>query len=132
MYAPRRPTTDSTSRFELPTQAAVDSGAVFDALADSDCRRILEETTDDALTARELTSECDIPTSTLYRKLEQLAEVGLLEERVRIRRDGKHASEYRQAFAGLTVSVSGDSGVEVDVSAPADSQSAEPLLAVNR
>jgi DNA-binding transcriptional ArsR family regulator len=106
----------------LGDSGAIDCERVFTALEDPDCRKLLEATDDEALTAQELTNRCDIPRSTTYRKVELLAEAGLLEERVRLRADGKHASEYQRTFDGLVVSM--DAGelevdLEVDASGPA-------------
>jgi DNA-binding transcriptional ArsR family regulator len=96
----------------------VDCERVFTALEDPDCRTLLEATADEALTAQELTDRCDIPRSTTYRKVELLAEAGLLEEQVRLRADGKHASEYRRAFDGLVVSMdAGELEVDLEVNA---------------
>lgn len=95
---------------------SVDSETVLSALDDPDCRTLLEATTDEALTAQELVDRCDVPRSTTYRKVEQLTEAGLLEEQVRIRRDGKHASEYRRAFDDVTISLSNNDGFEVGIS----------------
>lgn len=100
----------------------VDSESVIAALDDPDCRKLLEATTDEALTAQELVERCDVPRSTTYRKVEQLTEAGLLEERVRIRQDGKHASEYRRTFEDVTISLSGSDGFEIGIS------QAEPVV----
>lgn len=97
---------------------AVDCESVFTALEDPDCRTLLEATTDEALTAQELTERCDIPRSTTYRKIELLADAGLLEEQIRLRADGKHASEYQRAFDGLIVSMdAGELEVDLEVNA---------------
>lgn len=95
---------------------SVDRNALFAALDDPDCRALLEATAEEALTAGELTDRCDIPRSTTYRKVEQLTEAGLLEERVRLSRDGKHASEYRRTFEDLTVSLRDSEGITVGLS----------------
>lgn len=108
----------SGSRFGRDSER-IDSERVFTALEDPDCRKLLEATADEALTAQELTDRCDIPRSTTYRKIELLSDAGLLDEQVRLRSDGKHASEYRRAFEGLVVSMSGGGELEVDVSEPA-------------
>lgn len=97
-------------------ESGIDSESVLAALDDPDCRALLEATTDEALTAQELVDCCDVPRSTTYRKVEQLTEAGLLEEQVRLRKDGKHASEYRCAFEDVTISLSGSEGVEIGVS----------------
>jgi len=77
------------------------------ALEDADCRSILEATTEDALTANELSDRCDLPLSTAYRKLELLTEAGLLEEQLRLSRSGKHTSEYVRAVSEVDVSLDG-------------------------
>lgn len=93
---------------------AADAQAVLGALNDADCRTILEATREESLTATELSERCSIPSSTVYRKVEELAEVGLLEERIRINTSSKHATEYRRCFDAVAVSVGGgDLVVEV-------------------
>jgi DNA-binding transcriptional ArsR family regulator len=95
---------------------SLDCEAVFTALDDPDCRAVLEATADQALTASELTEQCDIPRSTTYRKLEQLTEAGLLEERIRLSTDGKHAREYHRTFEDVTVSLCDSEGIHVGLS----------------
>lgn len=95
---------------------ATDSEAVLTALEDPDCRALLEATTDEALTAGELTERCDVARSTTYRKLEQLTEAGLLEEQIRISSSGKHANEYRRTFDDVTISLCDSEGVTIGLS----------------
>jgi DNA-binding transcriptional ArsR family regulator len=102
--------------FPQGSERSVDREAVFTALNDSDCRALLEATAEEALTASELTERCGIPRSTTYRKLEQLTEAGLLEERIRLSTDGKHASEYRRTFEDMTVSLCDSEGITVGLS----------------
>lgn len=86
---------------------------VLDALDDAGCRAILDATSDDALSATELSEACDLPLSTTYRKLDVLAGAGLLEERTRIRRSGKHLSEYARLVEEVVVSI--DDGGEMEL-----------------
>lgn len=88
---------------------------VLDALDDSECRAILEATTGDSMTAAEIADECSLPSSTAYRKIDRLADADLLAEALRIRRSGKHVSEYTCAVDDVTLSV-GEGGVELAVS----------------
>jgi DNA-binding transcriptional ArsR family regulator len=81
----------------------------LEALQDAECRAILSATSDAARSAMEVSTSCDIPKSTTYRKLNLLSDAGLLEEETRIRRTGKHTTVYRRAVDGLYVSVT-DSG----------------------
>lgn len=71
------------------------------------------------MTAAELTSDCDIPQSTLYRKLELLTESTILEESTEIRRDGHHASKYEVAFEEITLALADDRTLEVAIERPA-------------
>lgn len=93
--------------------------AVLVALSDEDSRTILR-TLIEPMTAQELQDECDIPESTLYRKLDMLTSTDLLSQQTRIRRDGHHANEYAVAFSAITVTRDSDSGeLAVDLVAPA-------------
>lgn len=97
----------------------VDSETALTALNDPDCRELLEAATDEPRTAAELIEASSIPRSTAYRKIDLLTEAGLFEEGIRIRTDGKHASEYRRAVDEITVSLSADDGVEIGMGAAA-------------
>lgn len=88
------------------------------ALDDPDCREIIRNL-DEPLTAAELTSRCDIPQSTLYRKLELLTDATLLEESTEIRRDGHHASRYALAFEEITLFLEEDQSIGVSIERPA-------------
>lgn len=78
---------------------------LLDLLSDPRCRSILAATTDTARSARELAECCDVPLSTTYRKLDELVEAELLSERPRVRRAGKHPSEFRRVVDEVVVSV---------------------------
>ncbi len=112
-------TTDAPRSYLSHDEPDVDSETVLTALEDADCRTLLEATADEALTAQELADRCTVPRSTTYRKVELLSEAGLLEERIRIRTDGKHATEYRRAFEDVTISLGDSGGIEVGISQPA-------------
>lgn len=88
---------------------------LLDLLSDPRCRSILAATTDADRSARELADCCDVPLSTTYRKLDELVEAGLLAERTRVRRAGKHPSEFRRVVDEVVVSVrpSGDTRLVV-------------------
>lgn len=90
--------------------------AALEALDDPDCRALLEASASEPRTAGDLIERSGVPRSTTYRKLDDLVEAGLLEEQVRIRRNGSHASEYRRTVEDVVVSISAAGEVEVDVS----------------
>jgi len=87
---------------------------VLDALDDEECRAILEATKQESLTAGEISEECDLPSSTAYRKIDLLADADLLTEELRLRRSGKHVSEYDCGIEDVTLTV-GQSGVALTV-----------------
>nr|WP_254525470.1 helix-turn-helix domain-containing protein [Natrinema caseinilyticum] len=95
----------------------VDPQAVLAALDDDACRSILEATSEESLTATELSERCEIPMSTAYRKVEMLTEADLVTEQVRINTSGKHATEYRKNFDDVLVSVA-DGEIEIEMTKP--------------
>lgn len=117
--------TAGTSRFGLQELAdgrqtisdTDDVDAILNALNDDDCRTILEmvSDSDERLSAAELSDQCDVPLSTMYRKLEMLTDAVLIDERLRIKRSGKHTSEYGQRIADVRVSVDSGAGIELEL-----------------
>jgi predicted transcriptional regulator len=77
---------------------------VLDALDDSNCRSILRETADPA-TAADLIDACDIPRSTLYRKLDQLSDAGLLREYDKIHPAGGRTTYYQRTFENVNITI---------------------------
>lgn len=93
-----------------------DVDAVLDALRDDDCRTILAEL-EEPKTARTLLERCDIPRSTLYRKLDRLSEATLVREGTEIREDGSHASRYEVDFE--EVILIRDESLRIEIERPA-------------
>lgn len=100
--------------------------AVLDALDDSDCQRILTETAA-PMTAKELTETCDIPLSTVYRKLELLSAASLVRERIKIHPGGGRSTRYQRDFNDVTISIDDDGQLDVAISRP--KRSADERLA---
>lgn len=86
------------------------------ALNDTKSRRILSETAQEALSADEISGRCDIPLSTVYRKLEQLVDAGMLVERVRLSSHPDYTREYLLDVTAINVDIGGESGVSLVVS----------------
>lgn len=95
---------------------ATDPDRLLGVLGDDGCRQLLAATAIDSLTATELASACEIPSSTVYRKIEQLLEQGLLEESIRVVTDGYHTKEYSMAVEEIRISIVDREGIEFDVS----------------
>lgn len=102
---------------EDPEFSADRRRTIVEALTDEDCRRILAATSDEALSANEISERCDLPRSTTYRKLEKLTDVDLLGERIRICRSGKNPSEYVRLVDEVTVGLDESGGISLDVTA---------------
>lgn len=119
---------EDESEYVVPENDVQD---VLQAFDDADCRAILETITDseEGLTANELSETCGVPLSTMYRKLERLTDAGLVEERLRIRRSGKHVSEYVRRIEDVRIAVDTDDGIEVRVSrCEADASFGSPVF----
>lgn len=93
---------------------AAESQALFEALADPDCRDILR-VLDEPLPAKEVASVCDLPQTSTYRKLEQLSEADLVAEETEVRADGHHATTYVRDCGGVFVGVDTDGSFDVDI-----------------
>lgn len=98
---------------------------VLDALDDPDCRTILRETVD-PMTAKELTETCDIPTSTVYRKLDLLSSASLVRERIEINPDGGRITRYQCDVDDVRISMADD---EFDVAITRPKRSVDERLA---
>lgn len=92
--------------------------AVVGALCDEDCRRIVESL-EEPQTASEIREQCEIPRSTLYRKLDRLREATLVRERPEIRDDGSHANQYAVDFRAVVVRRTDSAELDVEIERPA-------------
>jgi len=74
------------------------------ALIDDDhARAILTATSDEALSAKELSERCDVSQATVYRRVDRLTDAGLVVERTRPRADGHHDTVYVATLDTLTI-----------------------------
>jgi predicted transcriptional regulator len=80
---------------------------VAKALDDPDCRAILRETVE-PMTANELIETCDIPNSTLYRKLDLLSAASLVREQESINPGGGRTTRYERDFDTIEISMDND------------------------
>lgn len=86
---------------------ATDTQALFDALADPDCREILAAL-EEPHPAKEVAAMCEMPQTSTYRKLERLSEAGLVAEETNVRADGHHATSYVRDCSGVFVALDGN------------------------
>lgn len=81
--------------------------AVLNALDDDTCR-VLLAALDEPKSAAELGEECNVSSSTVYRKLTVLRESLLVREYTEVRRDGPNATLYERDFTDVSISVTDD------------------------
>jgi len=105
-----------------------DIESLLGALEDTDCRAIIEATSDEARSAGELSEACDLPLSTTYRKLDQLTDVGVLEEEVRISKSGQHENEYSLRVDRISLSVDAE-GISLEISREQSHQAGHSAIA---
>lgn len=108
--------TPGPSREQNHTKRRRDDVAIENVLElfnDTDCRTIMEETSQDTLSVEEIADRCDIPQSTAYRKVGRLTDEGILKEQVRITGRGRHRNEYRLQMGKVEIDVTSRGGVEL-------------------
>jgi predicted transcriptional regulator len=76
-------------------------------------RQVLAATSREPMSAKELSDECDVALSTIYRRVEDMVDHDLLVERTQIEPDGSHHSVFATNIDHLDVDI--DDGV-IDVS----------------
>lgn len=92
----------------------IDIDAALSLLGDEYAQAILEVLRDGPATARELTDRCPGSKVTIYRRLNDLTDAGLVESAPKIRTDGNHCKIYRTVVEEVTISLT-DDGFEAKV-----------------
>ena len=87
---------------------------VLDALVDPDCRTILRETAQ-PMTAKELTEDCGISQSTMYRKLDLLSTATLVREIHSIHPERGRITRYQRDLDELNISITDDNQFDVTI-----------------
>lgn len=81
------------------------SQRILSAIADPYSRKILSSTTHEAVGALTLAKECDIPVTTVYRRIEELVHAGLVASAKASRtKDGKWFDLYRSTVKRIDIS----------------------------
>lgn len=92
-----------------------DLDAVAELLGDDCVQTILRETLEEPMSASELTDVCTASRATVYRRLQDLTDHGLLAERTEPDVDGHHRTVYAASLDSVEVDLTED-GFEVTVS----------------
>ncbi|MFB6224292.1 MAG: ArsR/SmtB family transcription factor [Haloarcula sp.] len=90
------------------------SDELLELLGEKRVRKILAATSRESLSAKELSEECDVALSTIYRRVEDMTTHNLLIERTRIESDGSHHSVYKANIDHLDVDIV-DGAIDVQV-----------------
>ena len=90
------------------------SDELLELLGQERVRQILAATSRDARSAKELSEECDVALSTIYRRVEDMIASDLLVEQTRIESDGSHHSVYEANVDHLDVDIE-DGTIDVSV-----------------
>lgn len=95
--------------------------AVLEALNDEYARGILTATSQEPMSAKKLSEYCDASLPTIYRRIEELQEAGLLAERTEPDPAGNHYSVYAARLERFAVDLSdGEWEATVSRSEPSD------------
>jgi len=100
---------------------------VLSALGDEPTRRIIEALSE-PMTANELSEACDIPLSTMYRKLDKLTEASLVTESTEIRQGGQHTTRYELDFTKIAVLLSEEHTLTAAIDRPNRESTADQRL----
>ena len=90
------------------TATESNSALALDALGDECARIILVATSDGPKTAKELTARTDSSSATVYRRINNLLEGGLIAECIRFEEDGSHTTAYEATIDRLEVDIDAD------------------------
>jgi predicted transcriptional regulator len=90
--------------------------ALIRAFADEYSRKILFRTIDKAESVEELSESENIPISTVYRRVNEMEEVGILTvEKTILTDEGKKFERYRSAFSAVHLEMNSKGEIVVDV-----------------
>lgn len=76
---------------------------ILQTLLDKHCRTILSITKENTMTASKICEDCNIPLSTVYRRLKLLQELNLLDVFYTIRSDGKKLLTFQNKITGINI-----------------------------
>jgi predicted transcriptional regulator len=92
-----------------------DGDHLLDVLGDGDARRILASVSERPRSAKELGDEHGLSLPTVYRRLDRLAEHGLVTSTATVEDDGTHYKRYEATFHRAVVTLrDGAYGTRVD------------------
>lgn len=91
-----------------------DVRAIAALLEDEYAHAILIYTSQESMSATELSEVCDASPSTIYRRIDRLQEYDMLADRLRLDRDGHHYRTYSARLERITIELD-DGTFEIEV-----------------
>ena len=104
----------STQLNDTDGDVAIEPSTRLDALGDECARTILVATSDGPKTAKELTRRTESSSATVYRRINNLLESGLIMETIRFEKDGSHATAYEARVEELQIAI-GTDGIDISI-----------------
>ncbi|WP_255193311.1 winged helix-turn-helix domain-containing protein [Natronobeatus ordinarius] len=92
----------------------IDAESVFTLFGDDYVHELFEALEDGPATVDELTDRCRASRVTIYRRLNDLEELGFVRSRTKIRSDGNHCKVFRTVDRTVRITLSPD-GVDVEL-----------------
>lgn len=96
-----------------------DPEAVLELFGDPYVRTIVRAASREPMSVKELSKECDSALSTVYRRVDDLVDEGILVERTQIEPDGSHHSVFETRMDELRIAVD-DGRLELELVASRD------------
>jgi DNA-binding HxlR family transcriptional regulator len=96
-------------------QTTVSDGQLLELLGDPYTRCVLTAVVDAPKSGSDIVEETDVSKATVYRRLEELCDAGIVESRTVFDPDGHHHEEFEAVVDGIAVDFDGDTlSAEVD------------------
>lgn len=89
-------------------QAPVETAALLELLGDEYTYRVLEAVVEQPRTGRELIDAAGVSKATVYRRLDELEEAGLVESTLSIASDGNHCKQFHATVSAIEVEFGAD------------------------
>ncbi|TKX81377.1 ArsR family transcriptional regulator [Halorubrum sp. SD626R] len=105
------------SSFDTESEDSQSIEQILNALSVETNRKILSAL-NKPMTAAELVDECDLSTSTVYRKLDRLSNSGLIKEHLAVDSENGRCSQYERNIERVSVSLSSDGRMTIQVEQP--------------
>lgn len=107
-------------RTELDETPTVSADELVDLLGDEMTRQVLETIADDGKGGREIAESLPVSRPTVYRRLNELVEAGLVDTTMVVCPDGHHHKQYRAVLEAARFQL-GEGGLTADVQTEVES-----------